>query len=46
MCIFKKLGDNGPSGCNSVVGAPRKLMWTSWLIQHGQSLSDKFHIGG
>jgi len=28
-------------GCSQVVGAPRKLMWTSWLIQPGQRLTTR-----
>jgi len=39
--IFAKLADNGLSGCSLVVGGPRKLMWTSWLIQPGQSLTSR-----
>ena len=28
-------------GCSQVVRAPRKLMWTSWIIQPGQSLTSR-----
>ena len=28
-------------GCRLVVGAPRKLMWTNWTIQSGQSLTSR-----
>ena len=39
--ILAKLADKGLYGCTSVVGAPRKLMWASWLIQPGQSLTNR-----
>ena len=38
---FSGLGAIDPLGCSSVVGAPRKLMWASWLIQPGQSLTNR-----
>ncbi len=41
MGIFAKLADIGLSGCSLVVCAPRKLMWASWLIQPGQSLTSR-----
>jgi len=41
MGIFAELADNGLYGCTLVVGAPRKLMWASWLIQPGQSLTSR-----
>jgi len=41
MSILIKLADNGLLSCIKVVGAPRKLMWASWLIQPGQSLTSR-----
>jgi len=41
MGIFGELADDGLYGCSSVVGAPRKLMWTNWTIQYGQSLTSR-----
>ncbi len=41
MSVFAILADNGLYGCSAVVGAPRKLMWASWLIQPGQSLTSR-----
>ena len=41
MGICEKVVDNELSGCITVVGAPRKLMWASWLIQPGQSLTSR-----
>ena len=38
---FLGLADNGVSGCSPVVSVPRKLMWISWLIQPGQSLTSR-----
>jgi len=35
------VADAPPVGCSGVVGVPRKLMWISWLIQPGPSLTSR-----